>query len=64
MAQKIPASFRPGVVSVVQTFGDRANFHPHLHARVTRGGWTSSWKWIPVPYVDERAADYVPSCAP
>jgi len=28
--------FRPGVVSVVQTFGDRANFHPHVHALVTR----------------------------
>ena len=24
--------FWPGVVSVVQTFGDRANFHPHVHA--------------------------------
>ena len=27
--------FRPGAVSVVQTFGDRANFHPHVHALVT-----------------------------
>jgi hypothetical protein len=34
--------FRPGVVAVVQTFGDRANFHPHVHALVTRGGWTGS----------------------
>ena len=49
--------FRPGVVSVVQTFGDRANFHPHVHALVTRGGWTSCGEWIPVPYVDERAAE-------
>ena len=48
---------RPGVVSVVQTFGDRANFHPHVHALATRGGWTSSGEWIPVPYVDERAAE-------
>jgi hypothetical protein len=24
---------------------------------VTRGGWTSSGEWIPVPYVDERAAE-------
>jgi hypothetical protein len=30
--------FRPGVVSVVQTCGDRANFHPHVHALVSRGG--------------------------
>jgi hypothetical protein len=49
--------FRPGVVSVVQTFGDRANFHPHVHALVTRGGWTGSGEWVPVPYVDERAAE-------
>jgi len=27
--------FRPGIVAVVQTFGDRANFHPHVHALVT-----------------------------
>ncbi len=49
--------FRPGVVSVVQTFGDRANFHPHVHALVTRGGWSRSGEWVPVPYVDERAAE-------
>jgi hypothetical protein len=49
--------FRPGLVAVVQTFGDRANFHPHVHALVTRGGWTSSGEWVPVPYVDEGAAE-------
>ena len=49
--------FRPGLVAVVQTFGDRANFHPHVHALVTRGGWTASGEWVPVPYVDERAAE-------
>ena len=48
---------RSGFVSVVQTFGDRANFHPHVHALVTRGGWTGSGEWVPVPYVDERAAE-------
>jgi len=49
--------FRPGVVSVVQTFGDRATFHPHVHALVSRGGWTASGEWISVPYVDEGAAE-------
>lgn len=49
--------FRPGVVSVVQTFGERANFHPHVHALVSRGGWTASGEWVPVPYVDEGAAE-------
>jgi hypothetical protein len=48
--------FRPGLVSVVQTFGDRANFHAHVHALVSRGGWTASGEWILVPYVDEAAA--------
>jgi hypothetical protein len=23
---------RPGMVAVVQTFGERVNFHPHVHA--------------------------------
>jgi hypothetical protein len=41
---------------VVQTFGERANFHPHVHAVVTRGAWTGSGEWSPGPYVDEGAA--------
>lgn len=28
----------PGVIAVIQTFGDRINFHPHLHLLVTAGG--------------------------
>jgi hypothetical protein len=28
----------PGIVAVIQTFGDRINFHPHLHFLVTEGG--------------------------
>ncbi len=31
---------RPGMVAVVQTAGDLANWHPHVHALVSRGGWT------------------------
>ena len=49
--------FRPGVVSVVQTFGEGAKFHPHVHALCSRGGWTASGEWIPLPYVDEAAAE-------
>jgi hypothetical protein len=49
--------FGPGVVSVVQTFRDRANFHPHVHALVSRGGSTSSGEGIPVQYGDEGAAE-------
>jgi hypothetical protein len=49
-------SLRPGVVSVIQTFGEGAKFHPHVHALCSRGGWTASGEWIPLPYVDEGAA--------
>jgi hypothetical protein len=28
----------PGVVAVIQTFGDRINFHPHIHILITEGG--------------------------
>jgi len=28
----------PGVVAVIQTFGDRINFHPHIHVLITEGG--------------------------
>jgi len=31
----------PGVVAVIQTFGDRINFHPHIHVLVTEGGIAS-----------------------
>jgi len=30
----------PGVVAVIQTFGDRINFHPHIHVLMTEGGTT------------------------
>jgi len=43
--------FRAGIVSVVQTFGDRANFHPHVHALVKGAGVASG------PGATERGAD-------
>ena len=51
------ATFRPGMVALVQTAGDVGNWHPHVHAMVSRGGWTRDWEWFPVPYVDERSAE-------
>jgi hypothetical protein len=50
-------SLRPGMVAVVQTAGDLANWHPHVHALVSRGGWTRDWEWVPLAYVDEHAAE-------
>ena len=48
---------RPGMVAVVQTAGDLANWHPHVHALVSRGGWTQDGEWAPVAFVDEHAAE-------
>ena len=48
---------RPGMVLVVQTAGDLANWHPHVHAIVSRGGWTCDWQWVAVAYIDEHAAE-------
>jgi hypothetical protein len=42
---------------VVQTAGDLANWHPHVHAIVSRGGWTQDGEWIPVAFVDEHSAE-------
>jgi hypothetical protein len=47
---------RPGMVSVVQTAGDLGNWHPHVHALVSRGGWSKGGEWVPIPFVDEHAA--------
>jgi hypothetical protein len=49
--------FRPGMVAMSQTFGDQLNPHPHVHALVTRGGWTGSGEWVGVPYVSSSAAE-------
>jgi len=48
---------RPGMVAVVQTAGDLGHWHPHVHALVSRGGWTREWQWVPVPYVDQHSAE-------
>jgi hypothetical protein len=50
-------TLRPGMVAAVQTAGDLANWHPHVHGLVSRGGWTREWEWVAVPYVDEHAAE-------
>jgi len=28
----------PGIIAVIQSFGSRMNFHPHLHFLITEGG--------------------------
>jgi ribosomal protein S27E len=48
----------PGIIAVVQTFGERINFHPHLHLLVTEGGVdrAGTFHWIP-RLDDGRLAD-------
>ena len=52
-------SLVPGMIAVVQTFGDDLTWHPHVHALVTRGGWDRDGQWAPVPFVDGEAAALV-----
>ena len=49
--------FRTGMVAVVQSAGDLLELNPHVHAIVPRGGWDAGGSWVPVPYVDCRAAE-------
>jgi len=44
----------PGVVLSVQSYGDRLNLHPHIHAIASRGVWTSDSSFEPIPALDSR----------
>ena len=57
MAVAAAEEIRPGMVAVIQTFGPTINFHPHIHAVVSRGGWTEAGQWVPVPWVEPHAAE-------
>ena len=43
----------PGIVVAVQTFGDRINFHPHLHLLVTEGGMDQAGVFHRLPHLDD-----------
>ena len=48
----------PGIIVAVQTFGDRINFHPHLHLLVTEGGVDRAGIFHRLPRLDDaRLAD-------
>jgi hypothetical protein len=49
-------ALKPGMIVVVQTFGDDAGWNPHIHALATRGGWDREGAWTPLPYIDQLAA--------
>ena len=39
----------PGMVAAAQSFGELAHWHPHVHAIVTDGAFTSDGEFIPLP---------------
>jgi ribosomal protein S27E len=43
----------PGVIVAVQTFGDRINFHPHLHLLMTEGGVDRAGIFHGLPRLDD-----------
>jgi hypothetical protein len=43
----------PGVIAAVQTFGERINFHPHLHFLVTEGGVDGAGIFHRIPRLDD-----------
>jgi hypothetical protein len=42
----------PGIIMVIQTYGDLVNFHPHLHALVTDGVFTPAGWFVAFPKID------------
>jgi hypothetical protein len=43
----------PGIIVAVQTFGDRINFHPHLHLLLTEGGVDRAGIFHKLPCLDD-----------
>lgn len=45
---------RPGLILFVQTFGDLANFNPHLHVLAADGAFLPGGTFLPLPAVPEE----------
>jgi len=45
------------MVAVVQTYGDRLDWHPHVHAMATRGGWDAEGRFVSIPFVSTVAVE-------
>jgi len=39
----------PGMIATVQTFGELAHWHPHVHSIVTDGGFCEDRRFLPLP---------------
>jgi hypothetical protein len=55
MKARADRDLMPGVIAVIQTSGNRLNFHPHLHMLVTEGGRTNDGSFQPVPIFNDTA---------
>jgi ribosomal protein S27E len=42
----------PGMIATIQTHGELLHWHPHIHALVTCGGFTSAGEFLEVPELD------------
>ncbi len=51
-AQAAPGA-RPGLILFVQTFGDLANFNPHVHVLAADGAFLPDGTFVPLPAVPE-----------
>jgi hypothetical protein len=49
----VGTALEPGIIAVIQTFGDRMNLHPHLHLQVTEGGVDEAGVFHKVPRIDD-----------
>jgi len=47
------SALRPGVIAVLQTFGDRINLHVHFHFLVTEGGVDEAGIFHKLPGIDD-----------
>ena len=45
---------RPGLILFVQTFGDLANFNPHVHVLAADGAFLPDGRFVPLPAVPEQ----------
>ena len=52
----------PGIMVAVQTFGDRINFHPHLHLLVTEGGVDRAGTFHRIPRLDDARLAEIFAC--
>ncbi len=51
-AEALPGA-RPGLILFVQTFGDLANFNPHVHVLAADGAFRPDGTFVPLPAVPE-----------